>query len=555
MRFGPGQQALFWRLFGANLPHLSVPFRHEATRAPSCPNKIRTRFGQDQRAPPNREQSNNHGTGWTEVTACRVWGIVAEAMIFRLLRSTAAACALVGALGPGSAPVPAADSSRRELADRIQPWPANPRYWQFKGRPVLLLGGSKDDNLFQIPDLAAHLDDIRAAGGNYIRNTMSDRPDQGFEVYPFKQMPDGKFDLSQWNDDYWRRFENLLRWTAEREIIVQIEVWDRFDYSGQNWEPHPYNPKNNINYTYAQSGFAEHYPEHAGRNKQPFFFTTPTQRDNTVVRQYQERFVEKMLSCALTYDHVLYCMDNETSAQEEWGRYWAGFIRERAARAGKRVCLTEMWDAWDLKSDEHKRTFDHPELYDFCDVSQNNQKRGQEHWDNFQWVRQRVAASPRPLNTTKTYGADGGRYGTDSDGLERFWRHVVGGAASARFHRPDSGLGLSRPAVNAIRAARKLEAVVKLWEVEPANLLLGDRAENEAYLAARPGHAYALYFTDGGSVTLDLANAQGRFEVRWIDIASGDSGRHESVEGGRVVQVAAPGSGPWVAAIVKPSTP
>ena len=103
-----------------------------------------------------------------------------------------------------------------------------------------------------------------------------------------------------------------------------------------------------------------------------------------------------MLSHTLCYDHVLYCMDNETSAEEAWGAYWAEFIRERARQAGKQVCLTEMWDAWDLKADEHKRTFDHPERYDFCDVSQNNQKKGQEHWDNFQWVRaahRRKAAS------------------------------------------------------------------------------------------------------------------------------------------------------------------
>ena len=215
---------------------------------------------------------------------------------------------------------------------------------------MLLLGGSKDDNLFQIPDLKEHLDEIRAAGGNYIRNTMSDRKDKGFEVYPFRQRPDGKYDLEQWNDEYWRRFENMLRWTAERDIIVQIEVWDRFDYSTKNWEPHPYNPKNNVNYTYAESGFAEDYPDHPGQNKQPFFFTTPQQRNNPVVLKYQQRFVEKMLSCTLRYDHVLYCMDNETSAQEAWGAYWAEFIRQRAKQAGKQVCLTEMWDAWDLES-------------------------------------------------------------------------------------------------------------------------------------------------------------------------------------------------------------
>ncbi len=436
-------------------------------------------------------------------------------------------------------------------ASDIQPWPKNPRYWQYKSQPVLLLGGSKDDNLFQIPDLKEHLDDIRAAGGNYIRNTMSDRKDKGFEVYPFRQRADGKFDLEQWDDEYWKRFENMLRLTAERNIIVQIEIWDRFDYSTRNWEPHPYNPKNNVNYTYAESGFAEHYPDHPGRNQQPFFFTTPRQRNNTVVLKYQQRFVEKMLSFTLRHDHVLYCMDNETSAEAAWGSYWAGFIRDRAKIAGRQVCLTEMWDAWDLKADEHKRTFDHPELYDFCDVSQNNQKKGQEAWDNFQWVRARVASHPRPLNTVKTYGADTGRYGSNRDGVERFWRHIIGGAASARFHRPDSGLGLSQPAVATIRAARKLESLIKFWEVEPANDLLSDRENNEAYLAAKPGRAYALYFTDGGSVGLDLKNAPASFDLHWIDIGTGEWGKRETIRGGNVVILNAPSKGHWAAALLK----
>lgn len=439
--------------------------------------------------------------------------------------------------------------SNAASSGRIQPWPKNPRYWQYKGQPVLLLGGSKDDNLFQIPDLKEHLDEMRAVGGNYIRNTMSDRNDLGFEVYPFKRLPDGKYDLEQWNDEYWRRFENMLKWTAERDIIVQIEVWDRFDYSTKNWPPHPYNPKNNVNYTFAESGFAPEYPDHAGMNRQPFFFTTPQQRNNTVVLKYQQRFVDKMLSYSLKHDHVLYCMDNETSAEEAWGAYWADFIRQRAKAAGKEVCLTEMWDAWDLKAPEHRRTFDHPERYDFCDVSQNNQQRGQTHWDNFQWVRTRLSSQPQPLNTVKTYGADGGRFGNNRDGLERFWRHLIGGAAAARFHRPDSGLGLSEPAKAALRAARKLESRIKFWDVEPANGLLSEREPNEAYLAAAPGKAYLLYFTDGGSVGLDLKDAPGNFEVRWVDIAAGDWGKTETIQGGAVATISTPAKGHWAAAI------
>ena len=444
------------------------------------------------------------------------------------------------------APTAADDSGR------IQPWAENPRYWQYQGQPVLLLGGSKDDNLFQIPDLEQHLDEIRSAGGNYIRNTMSDRPDKGFEVYPFFQLPDGKYDLDRWNDEYWKRFEAMLRGTAELDILVPIVVWDRFVYSRDICEQHTYTPKNNVNYTSAASGFSEHYPDHPGRNRQPFFFTTPPQRNNTVVLKYQQRFVDKMLSHALPYDHVLYCMDNETSGEEAWGTYWAGYIREQAARRGKQVCLTQMWDAWDLKSDQHRRTLDHPERYDFADVSQNNHQKGQAHWDNFQWVRQHVANQPRPLNTVKTYGADGGRFGNDRDGVERWWRHVIGGAASARFHRPDSGLGLSEQALASLHAARKLESLMKLWELEPALELLRDRQPNEAYLAARPGQAYALYFPDGGSAGLDLTDATGKFDVRWIDIGTGQWGPQATLTGGRIVTVAAPERGHWAAAVKRP---
>ena len=267
--------------------------------------------------------------------------------------------------------------------------------------------------------------------------------------------------------------------------------------------------------------------------------------------KYQQRAVDKMLSYSLKHDHVLYCMDNETAAEEAWGAYWAGHIKKRAAEAGKQVCVTEMWDNWDLKTDHHRRTFDHPERYDFCDVSQNNQKKGQEHWDNFQWVRERIAEKPRPLNTVKTYGADGGKYGDNRDGLERWWRHVIGGAAAVRFHRPDSGLGLSAPAVAAVHAARKLESAIKLWDVKPANELLSERAANEAYLAAKPGRAYALYFTNGGSVGLDLKAAAGAFDVRWIEIETGEWGKRETIAGGSVVKVNAPGKGHWAAAIVK----
>lgn len=444
----------------------------------------------------------------------------------------------------------------------LSPSAENPWYWSYQGKTVLLLGGSDDDNLFQWPEeqLINQLNRLQTAGGNVIRNTMSDRNDKGFETYAFKQLDSGKYDLSQWNEEYWTRFNRMLSETSSRDIVVQIEIWDRFDYTDNNnadrWQAHPYNPKNNINYTYEQSGFAERYPDHPGRNMQPFFFTTPEQRNNQAVLQYQKKFVDKLLGHSLNYGHVLYCMDNETSGEEEWSRFWAEYIRGKSREKGTKIYLTEMWDDWDLAGEEHKKTFDHPELYDFVDVSQNNHNKGQQHWDNFLYVKNYLSGRPRPMNTTKTYGASGNKFGhTDQDGIERFWRHLLAGAASMRFHRPPSGLGLNDKAIACLKAARKMESVFSMWDVEPTNHLLSGRDPNEAYLAASPGKYYALYFPAGGEVGLDLSGAEGNLILRWINIDTGEWGDEERITGGETLTLRSPGSGNRAAVISRKVDP
>jgi hypothetical protein len=75
-----------------------------------------------------------------------------------------------------------------------------PQYWTYDGKPTLLLGGSVEDNLFQIDSLDAHLDLLQSVGGNYVRNTMSAR-DSG-NVWPFLLKENGKYDLNAWNEEY-----------------------------------------------------------------------------------------------------------------------------------------------------------------------------------------------------------------------------------------------------------------------------------------------------------------------------------------------------------------
>lgn len=398
--------------------------------------------------------------------------------------------------------------------DRIQIYKDNPRYWQYKGEPILLIGGSVEDNLFQMPNLKGHLELLKSVGGNYVRSTMS-WVDEG-DVPPHKKVGD-KYDLNQWNDAFWNRFRDFIEWTHEMDIIVQIEVWATFNYYRDPWAVNAFNPINNSNYTAEETGLPTVVKDHPVAAKNNFFWSVPKERNQEIVLKYQEKFVDKMLEETLPYGHILYCMDNETAVTASWGEYWSTYIKQKASDAGRVVETTEMWDPWDLSHEKHKATFDHPETYSFCDISQNNHQKRQRHWDNAQKIRAKLTPI-RPINNIKIYGADGGRFGSTRDGLERFWRNILGGFASARFHRPDSGVGLSKIAQAHLKSMRMITDEIDVFTCEPHNELLSNREDNEAYTFAHPGKEYIVYFPNGGSVDLNLSADGKSVSVRWLYI-------------------------------------
>jgi hypothetical protein len=366
-------------------------------------------------------------------------------------------------------------------ADRIQPYATNPYFWQYQGKPLLLLGGTWQDNLFNHPKgLERHLDLLKSVGGNYVRNVMSHR-NLG-NVFAYQQV-DGKFDLDQWNDEYWRRLDNFLRLTHERDIIVQIEIWATWDHyedhqSLGGWSKHPFNPENNSTYTAEASGLPTvvDYPALGVPTDHPFFSSVPALANNKLLLGYQTAYVDKLLSYSLHYPHVLYCMNNETGEDVEWSDFWAHYVRAQAAKAGKRIETAEMRRSGNITTPDHRHMIENPDLYTFLDISQNNTQRGQLHWNRIQQVRAMVKDQPRPLNNNKIYTFDPDPH----IALERWWRNILSGCASARFHRPHPlegegdherfthvGLGLSPLAQAHIRSARILTDAMGWPAIEP----------------------------------------------------------------------------------------
>ena len=302
----------------------------------------------------------------------------------------------------------------------LQPWDQNPAYWEHEGAPRLLLGSSATDHLFladgegfpknTVPpqlvlNLYDHLEVVQAIGANYVRNVMSQRegvvgtggvPLEGPRV-PFRKDGSGKFNLSLFNDQctetvptsasfgsssvaikteleaalgsacYWTRFDAFLAATHNLGIFVQIELWDRFDYSDSNdsahpewdfWQKSPWRPANNSNYTPIESGLSDSEYNFGNIEEiQPFFHGVPghpsydsasqaRKAQYDLVRGYQEAFVRKMLDYSLRYDHVLYLGNNETGTHMSWGLHWMKFIKDTAfnTHGGKIVHASDMPD-------------------------------------------------------------------------------------------------------------------------------------------------------------------------------------------------------------------
>lgn len=450
---------------------------------------------------------------------------------------------------------------------QVKPYAENPYYWQYKDSLIVLIGGSWQDNLFNHPEnLSDHLDLLQTVGGNYVRNVMSHR-NEGNE-FAYKQNEDGNFDLEQFNEEYWKRFDEFLEMTHKRDIIVQIEIWATWDLYANSqtqggWAFHPFNPVNNVTYTKEESELPGEigYDPQPNPTDHPFFRSIPSLDNNKLLLRLQKQFVDKLLSYSLNYPHVIYCINNETGERVEWGDYWANYLHEQAAKADETVEVADMRRKNNLGSQDHTYLYDHPQRYTFLDISQNNGSIGETHYENVLYVRDEIASNPRPINNTKNYGAVNGG---EEETVARMARILFAGGASVRFHRPhpindpakhtaksDIGLGLSPRAQQVIQSLRIVVEELAIEKTVPRNDLLGDRENNEAYLLLEPGQQYAVYFPEGGSVTIDLSEAEGEMNYRWINLDKGKWTSLGNLIAEDIIRFTAPGDGHWIGIIDK----
>lgn len=424
--------------------------------------------------------------------------------------------------------------------DRIQAFKTNPGYWQYKGKPVFLLGGNLTDNTFQLnqAEMKAYLEELQSLGGNYIRNVMSDRKEGNLRAFEIGD--NGKYDLNKWNNEYWDNLKFMLEHTSRLNIIVHLTLWDRFDhydqihdddpYTHYSWINNPWNPAQNVNYTFEETNLETTYPFRASSMKNPFLKTPPSMENNQKVLVFQQKFINRIMDICLAYDHVIFNMGNEHNVDlKEWDEYWCEYIIEYASSFGKKIETTAMFD----KSNNFGPVVERPDIYSFIEGSKVGSMwtpQGEEQYNvAYRLVKSTIEKKRRPVNAVKVRTQR-----IVHNPQERLWRPLMAGFAALSHHRnhfpemtpdgwPSGGLGFTELAKSNIKAMRIFTDVIIPWECEPRQDLLLNRIEDETYLLANEGKSYGLYFLKGsGSVELDIINFPGKYKVQWIDIGLGE---------------------------------
>lgn len=217
--------------------------------------------------------------------------------------------------------------------------PDNQHYFLFRGKPAILIGSTEHygavinldfDYIRYLDELSAKgLNVTRTFSGIYVepqgafgikKNTLA--PGQEKFICPWARSnqpgyPIGgnKFDLTKWDEVYFKRLKDFLSEAGKRNIVVELDLFSNF-YDTLQWKLSPLYYKNNINNS----------------------DTVPDQKEVLSLRhpqllKIQEEMVRKILTECNSFDNLYYEVCNEPyfgdlQALDAWEEHMTGIIAE-----------------------------------------------------------------------------------------------------------------------------------------------------------------------------------------------------------------------------------
>lgn len=198
--------------------------------------------------------------------------------------------------------------------------PENSHYFIYKNKPVVIVGSGEhygavinkrfDYKLYLQTLRRDGLNNTRLFTGAYIekqgdfgigKNTLA--PASTDILLPWRRSSEpgyelggNKFDLSQWDEEYFRRLTDFIQTASRYDVIVEVNLFSA--YYGGGWNYSALNRKNNINNTTAIEARQANTLE------------------NGNILSYQEKYVRRIVRALNEFDNIYFEIQNEPWADQ-----------------------------------------------------------------------------------------------------------------------------------------------------------------------------------------------------------------------------------------------
>jgi hypothetical protein len=235
--------------------------------------------------------------------------------------------------------------------DALQLHPQNPHYFLWRGEPTVLITSGEHYGavLNEDFDYVKYLDTLAKdklnltrtwAGGAYYepqgsfqiaQNTLAPAPGRFICPWARSAAPGyvgggNKFDLTRWDEAYFRRLRDFVDQASRRAVVVELNLFCPF-YDESQWKLSPFNAPNNIN-DLAQVSRTNVY----------------TLDNNGGLLAWQERMVRKIVQELRDADNVYYEICNEPyfgGVTLAWQHHIAGVITEAQKDHARRKLISQ----------------------------------------------------------------------------------------------------------------------------------------------------------------------------------------------------------------------
>ena len=411
------------------------------------------------------------------------------------------------------------------VAKPISLHPDNPKYFKFRDKPTVLITSAEHYGAVLNLDFQQkpYLDELKRSGMNYTRifsgaycgspgdfqiphNTLA--PAAGKLICPWARSSQpgyagggNKYDLSKWDDAYFKRLKSFLKEAGKRGIVVEISLFCPF-YGDSMWNLSPMKSANNIN------GLSEISSQEAYSLK------------HKDITRIQEEMTKKIVTELRDFDNIFYEICNEPyfgGVTLEWQKHIAAVIKETESKF--------------------------PAKHLIAQNIANGSQRVANPDPNVSILNFHYASPPSAVEENSSFkgviGCDetGFQGQADSPYREEGWAFIMAGGAlynnldyAFTVSNPDGTAKVNPPTPGgggvtfrtAMSALKKFIDTFNYIKMSPDKTI---QAPNGTTIRAlsEPGKQYAIYIRGGSQTTLKLDLPKGKYQVKWVDTRTGET--------------------------------